>query len=111
MITKTALTVRVWKAVMLLLAVVLVVIFYRRVLVLPSIQIGSSREVVDKILGQPERRRESADALPSIPADCKSNQLAYALVYRCPLGRVLVVYFNKSDRVICVASELSVVAY
>ncbi len=83
---------------------------YCRSISFPEIALGSTRNAVGRILGQPASRLDLAQARDSIVTGCDRTRVAYALSFRRPFGRVLIVYFDDRDNVTCVEHALSIIA-
>ncbi len=83
---------------------------YFRFVSIPRVMLGSSRIAVAKSLGQPTSRLELIAARDSISTDCDRTRVAHALVFRRSFGRVVIVYFDNRDNVVCVENALSIIA-
>ena len=75
---------------------------------MPRLAPGLTEATVIKILGRPSSRLSSP--AQGLHPDCDVRSAAYALVFRRPVWRVLIVYFDERGRVICTDAAMSVIA-
>jgi hypothetical protein len=76
----------------------------------PTVTLASSRGEVCQILGQPTKRLELSQARESFPSDCDGRRIAYALCFRRSFWRIVIVYFDDRDTVVCTETGFSIVA-